>query len=332
MENYVFKGSKIKTLCGILTVIVLTTLGIWFILNVVQPEIQKWLFIGLTLIVLLMLYRQYREAGKSIHVSKEGITACSGKKCKEYKFDKYFISSFVERSYTNGIPTGTSRYLVINDGIEKEKRIRCNIGKKSFNLLMSYVISYSKKSEQKSSGESAFDNQQAKVFHLNKKGMSGLFSIWKIIFTILVVLSVLSFFLVNFFLSGEYTYSFMFVLIPLYMMVFSIFIIFFLRIAFLKSRMPEEISIENKKMKIDETDYYYEDIALLNITPASYDTGYYSDSRTMKIKTNDGKEKKFYMGSKNEKRNKNIFEEYDEFVEILNSKFLDTPEKFQFYL
>ena len=339
MEHY-FKN-KHKSLLGlIMPVFGMIFLGLIFFLvsyyiftDLVKFETLVSITISAVLVVLVMIIFIYRIVDRPDYiVTNKGVLFKKRDKIiRELPYEKYMMSSYVVRNSYNGIPTGTSRQLIADDG-KKEKKYVCALTKKNFDEFMSLIIAYSGNAETNSTAKETPNiilSEVNKDFFLDKNRIFRNIAFKKyfgLIFASFLLLAL--FFLLTYF--GERDSWFFLAGMAVCLLIY--FFLVLISLGRTKRKMPENIKLRTNEISLDEERFNFNEISKISLTPPSYYVG--NINRNLKIYRYDGKKKTYILGFKVSKAGKKdkVFSEYEEFFYMLEGILGNSPGKFQYDL
>ena len=281
-------------------------------------------------VIIILIYRTIN--GPDYVVTSEGVLFKKrNKTIREFLYKDYIMSSYVIRNSYNGIPAGTSRQLVVDNG-KKEKKYVCALSKKDFDEFMSLIIAYSGNAETNNIPKQAPDVILSEVnrdFLLDKNGVFKAVAFRK--YFVLIFLSFLLaalFFLLVFLGETDAWYS----LAAAAVCLLLYFLLVFLGVGSTKRKIPENIKLRTNGIYLDEEHFNFNEISKISLTPPSYYIG--SLNRVLKIYGYDGKKKTYILGFKVAKAGKKdkVFPEYEEFFVKLEGILGNSPGKFQYDL
>lgn len=248
---------------------------------------------------------------------------------RRFKFSECAMSSYVLRTYANGIPTGTHRYLVVNDG-EKEKQYKTYLRKKDFDQMMALVIRFNDPtSSTKVSGE---EPKQEPIF-----GESTLIERFKINKQLLDTPYYFKRFLPIFVVFGlgfivtlvmkKQLGDILFYTIFFYCLFLLAIILIVLAILknSINRRMPNSIEVYSDKLIVGDQVFRNHNIAQIKMAPASrsYVKGPKSD---LTITTTDRRSfsyKLTYQAYNQKGKEDQIFPQYAQCAEVLRKNYID---------
>ena len=301
--------------------------------DLVQFETAAAMITSAILVIFVIVIIIYHIInGPDYIVTNEGVLFKKRNKIiREFSYRKYVMSSYVVRNSYNGIPAGTARHLVTDDG-KKERKYVCALSKKDFDEFMSLIIAYSGNAETNSvvketpnivlseaNRDFFLDNSRVfKVIAFNKY--------FGLIFLSFLLLCL--FFLLTYF--GERDAWFALVGIAVCFLIYFVLVSF--GVSSTKRKLPENIKLRTNEIYIDEEHFNFSEISKVSLTPPSYYTG--SINRILKIYRYDGKKKTYILGFKVAKAGKKdkVFPEYEEFFQMLEGILGNSPGKFQYDL
>ena len=218
MEHY-FRN-KHKSLSGlimpvfgmILIGIILFASLLYIFDDIVKFEMLVSVIISALLAVFVMVILIYHIVnGPDYIVTDKGVLFKKRNKIiREFLYKDYVMSSYVVRNSYNGIPSGTSRQLVVDNG-KKEKKYVCALTKKKFDEFMSLIITYSGNAETNSTVKKTPDIMLSSVsrdFFLDKSSIFRIIALRK--YSVLIFISFLLlalFFLLSYFGETDAWYA-----------------------------------------------------------------------------------------------------------------------------
>ncbi len=339
MEHY-FRN-KHKSLLGLIVpVFGMIFLGLGFFAislyvfsDLVKYEMLVSVIISAILAVLVIIILIYHIInGPDYIVTNEGVLFKKRNKIThEFSYKKYVMSSYVVRNTYNGISSGTSRQLIVDDG-KKEKKYVCALSKKDFDEFMSLIIAYSGNAETSNEIKetpSIVLSEANRDFFLDNSRIFKDIAFKKyfgMIFLSFLLLAL--FFLLTYF--GENDAWFALVGIVICLLIY--FVLVFFSVGSAKRKMPENIKLRTNEIYLDEEHFSFSDISKVSLTPPSYYIG--NINRVLKIYRQKKKKKTYILGFKVAKAGKKdkVFPEYEQFFQMLEGILANSPGKFQYDL
>lgn len=294
---------------------------------------QISMVLGVLLGVAFLCFMLYHMLSiKDYEIRDDGVYFMRGDKVIDsYPFEQYEISSHVTRSYYGGIPSGTQRCLIVDNG-SKRKLVTVELSQNDFEELVALVIHKQKfdvgeQNEPIAEGvasihyDSSFSLQPGKTYATKAKLNLAAF----------IIVMVLSLILIFAGIALADSDGFAYMLIGLILFVISIISYLggiFVSGSIVKGRTPSSISLTGDQLIIDGQSYPLQSISLIKLTPPSYTA---HKARTLSLALDTGKRVKYNMGYYVKKGDK-IFPGYDEFAEDLQTAFSDRPGVLRFEL
>lgn len=339
MEHY-FRN-KHKSLLGlIMPVFGMVFLGIIFFIvsfyilsDVVKLETFVSVIISAVLSVFIIIIFIYRTVnGPDYIVTNEGVLFKKKNKIThEFSYKDYIMSSYVVKNSYNGIPTGTTRHLIVDNG-KKEKKYVCALSKKNFDEFISLIIAYSGNGETDSMLKVTPDMILSEVnrdFVLDKNKIFKNIAFRKYLGLILIVFLLIISFFIPLFIGGMVIW---YALIGILACILLYSLLVFATVSTTKRKTPENIKLRTNGIYLDEDHFNFNEIEKISLTPPSYYIG--NLNRILKIYDYEGKKKTYILGFKVAKAGKKdkVFPEYEEFFEKLEGILGNSPGKFQYDL
>ena len=300
--------------------------------DVVKFEMFASIVISLLLTVLITIFFIYRiiNGPDYIVTDKAVIFKKRNKIIHEFQYKDYVLSSYVIRQSYNGIPTGSMRHLIVDNG-KKEKKYMCALSKKNFDEFMSLINTYSGNFDTNNIKEETINilSEVNKDFYLDKNRIFRDIALKKYLGLIFISFMLLVMFFILSYFDGNTAWYMLIWVIASLLLYFGV---VFFSVWNTKRKIPEKIRIRTNEIYFDEENFNYNEVAKISLTPSSYYVG--SINRVLKIQKTDGKKKTYILGFKVAKAGKKdkIFPEYEEFSYMLEGILGNSPGKFQYDL
>ena len=246
-----------------------------------------------------------------------------GKKVTEYPISN-FAGSHVTRNYTNGVYTGSTRYLKFKNG-SKEVKLMVPLKDEEFAELVSRLgLRCSGKEDLQDTEEAPLVFEGFETFEIprdafiernsRKTKRNIIVSIVVFIVAIIIcgVIIVLS--------PQDALFAVIIGCLAVVLFIGLLLAAVSGNLKFKKNlkSTPSKVTVDNEKLMFDNDSYYPSDIASVVMTPSRYEqTGKDSEYRVLRIKNNSGDVKTYYFGRTQKGDPKMMYEDYGKLLAAL---------------